>query len=243
MEEIAGHFQSRRSGAQPPRMRSRLLAPVWCRSRTLLAQQEAIDSWQAAWTASGRAASACPGRGTATERVAEERARRAELDARAAGGPPAPGRSSGGEPALKGEMDELKARIDRSKAAKAPIARCAASRSARLSELSLIDELDEPGHEQMGDRFRLNQALLKEFDQTGATTLEAADRRAGSGRSRAARLSQRLAQLDADAARMDSAEPPGQARAPAPGRADRPLENESYAPEGAPACCRQLMRS
>ncbi len=67
-------------------------------------------------------------------------------------------------PRLKTEMDELKARIDQLKQTEGAECPLCGRPLDNLDRLRLIDELSARGTE-LGDRYRLNQAFMKEADQ------------------------------------------------------------------------------
>jgi exonuclease SbcC len=134
-------------------------------------------------------------------------------------------------------MDELKARIDQLEGAEGADCPVCGQPLSLDERQSLIEDLKTQGR-QMGDRFRLNQALLKEFDQT-VQLLEGQLRELAPAEAGLRLVSQKLAQLEAQSNQIQS-QSSGWEQDAAPRLAEvtAQLATESYAPQA-----RQLLQS
>ena len=92
-------------------------------------------------------------------------ARRAELEEHLAATRTAQAEAKAENPRLKSEMDELKARIDQLMAAEGAYCPTCGQELREADRQKLIQDLNEQG-KGMGDRYRANQALLRNFTQT-----------------------------------------------------------------------------
>ena len=116
-------------------------------------------------------------------------------------------------PRLKSEMDELKKRIDQLSEVEGATCPLCGQYLDSVQRLRLIEELNQQGKE-MGDRFRENAALMREFDQTTQrlegqiTTLTAVEAKRLIQTENLARLATRLESIQAVQAEWEASGAP-----------------------------------
>jgi exonuclease SbcC len=226
--EIAARFQEGQQRRQPPldemnAARARLVQE----QETLLAQQVALNTQLAKLPDLQAQIDAARQEHASLE---EKLARRAELDAELQTARQRQAEAKAENPRLKAEMDELKARIDQLEEVEGATCPVCGQPLSPDERMHLIDELKGQGR-QMGDRFRLNQALLKEFDQK-VQTLEENLRELAPAESELRALSQRLAQLQAQSSQIEAQQTIWeQDGAPRLTEVTIQLSSESYAPQ------------
>ena len=161
-EEVAGRFREHEARRQVPRMeieaeKARLtqeLGQLQGSEKQVLAQNASQVELEVQ-VASTRGA---------LEKVEQAIGQRAALDAELQTARQRQAESKAENPRLKSEMDQLKTRIDQLSQTEGAICPLCGRPLETHDRLQLIDEISAQGKE-MGDRYRLNLAYLKEADQ------------------------------------------------------------------------------
>jgi exonuclease SbcC len=233
--EVAARFQEQQQRRQPPldeinAARARLMQE----QQTLLAQKDAINTQLAKLPGlQAQIDAACQEQTTLEKKLTQ----RVELDDQLQAARQRQADAKAENPRLKAEMDELKARIDQLEEAEGADCPVCGQPLSPDERQSLIEELKTKGR-QMGDRFRLNQALLKEFDQT-VQLLEGQLRDLAPAEAGSRAVSQVLAQLEAQSTQIESQLSAWeQEGAPRLAEVTAQLAAESYAPQA-----RQLLQA
>ena len=233
--EVAARFQEQQQRRQPPldeinAARARLMQE----QQTLLAQKDAINTQLAKLPGLQAQIDAARQEQTALEKKLTQRT---ELDDQLQAARQRQADAKAENPRLKAEMDELKARIDQLEEAEGADCPVCGQPLSPDERQSLIEDLKTQGR-QMGDRFRLNQALLKEFDQT-VQQLEEQLRELAPAEAGLRAVSQMLAQLEAQSTQIESQSSAWeQEGAPRLAEVTAQLGDESYAPQA-----RQLLQA
>jgi DNA repair protein SbcC/Rad50 len=233
--EIAARFQEQQQRRQPPldeinAARARLTQE----QENLLAQQNAISTLLAKLPELRAQIDATYQEQAALE---EKLARRTELDDQLQAARQRQADAKAENPRLKAEMDELKTRIDQLEEAEGADCPVCGQPLSPDERHSLIEDLKSQGR-QMGDRFRLNQALLREFDQT-VQLLEGQLRELAPAEAGLRAVSQVLAQLEAQSSQIESQSSSWeQDNAPRLAEVIAQLKGESFAPQA-----RQLLQA
>jgi exonuclease SbcC len=137
----------------------------------------------------------------ATAAIEEQIARRAELDAQLQSARQLQAEAKAENPRLRSEMDELKARIDQLQQVEGAACPVCGQPLGPDERLSMIEDLNNQG-KGMGDRFRANQTLMRESDET-VSRLEAQIQQFNQFESELRGLAQNKAQLDEQVAQIE----------------------------------------
>ncbi len=161
-DEIATRFREHEARRQVPRMeieteRARLTQEL----ESLRVEEKAVQS-QAATQVELEAQVKIAR--NALEQAEAALNQRSELDARLQGARLRQAEAKAENPRLKAEMEELKARIDQLSQTEGAACPLCGRPLETYDRLQLIEEIKNQGTE-LGDRYRLNQAYLKEADQ------------------------------------------------------------------------------
>ncbi len=168
--------------------------------KSLLAQQEALAAQEARLP---ELKEQLEQTGQAIAAVEDNLARRVEMDAQLQSARQRQAEARAENPRLKAEMDELKARIDQLlvvEGADCPVCGQPLDADGRLI---LIEDLQNQG-KQMGDRFRANQSLVQEVDES-VGSLEAQIRHFNQLDKELRELAQSKAHLNAKAEQIEQA--------------------------------------
>ncbi|OGO38331.1 MAG: hypothetical protein A2W35_22010 [Chloroflexi bacterium RBG_16_57_11] len=161
MEKIAGQFRQQEKQREAPRLEIQAERARLEQERdSLLRRQAEIDATQAEAHSLRQQAEAERTAITVAEARLE---RRAHLDAQLQAARQSQAEARAENPRLKAEMDELKGRIDQLKVTEGAECPLCGQPLSLYDRADLINRLETQGGE-LGDRYRLNQALLKQSD-------------------------------------------------------------------------------
>lgn len=228
MEKIAGQFREQEKQREVPRLEIQAArARLEQEQRTLLARQAEIEAAQV--EAQGLRLQAEVERTEVA--IAEGRLeRRARLDASLQEARRMQAEARAENPRLKTEMDELKARINQLKATEGAECPLCGQPLSVYERDDLIQRLETQGRE-MGDRYRLNQALLQQSDEQ-VRDLEAQIADLAQAEADLRNHGRTLAQLNSRLDLLDSAQAAWASQeAPRLAELSRALEEETYALE------------
>jgi DNA repair protein SbcC/Rad50 len=171
-DEVAGRFREQEKRRESPRdeinaARARLTQEL----QTLTAEQEQIESTQAAVVDLQAKMAAVQ---QSIQQAEAQLEKRAQLDGELQAARQRQADARAENPRLKAEMDELKERIDQLTEAEGAVCPLCGAPLSPEERQNLIETLNAQGTE-MGDRYRANQALLRQSDsQVGELEREVA---------------------------------------------------------------------